>query len=104
MSGVADFNTATNQFFTVPDTTGGLTFTGVNGYTAFSSIDDKAFQDEWKKFRIEFLPLLLKDSHWPIKNFTMSRSMDPTTKKTKVSIHIEYEPGQVPKKGVRKTL
>jgi len=51
-------------------TTGGalgteaLTFTSS---TSWSSEDKEAFLTEWKKLRLELLPLLLRDDYWPIK-------------------------------------
>lgn len=84
-------------------TTGGLTYTQ-SSYTSFPTIDIIAFETEWKKFRSEFLPLLLKDSPYSILGFNMSRVMDPKTKKIKVILTMEYEPGPTPKKGVRRTV
>jgi len=78
-----------------------LTFTTSSSW---STEDKAAFLTEWKKLRLELLPLLLKDEYWPIKGMDMNRHMDPKTHKTVVTLTLTYEPENAAKKGVRKTL
>lgn len=81
--------------------TADLTFTSG---TSYSPEDKEAFMTEWKKIRLELLPLLLKDDYFPIKGMEMNRHMDPKTHKTVVTLTLRYEPEKTPKKGVRKVL
>jgi len=78
-----------------------LTFTTSSSW---STEDKAAFLTEWKKLRLELLPLLLRDEYWPIKGMDMNRHMDPKTHKTVVTLTLIYEPENAPKKGVRKVL
>jgi len=89
------------QDITGTATTGALTFTTSSSW---STEDKAAFITEWKKLRLELLPLLLKDEYWPIKGMQMNRIMDPKTHKTVVTLTLTYEPINAPVKGVRKTL
>lgn len=92
-------------------TTGTLDFSGgaTSGITTFTGssveyIDYASFIREWKKFRSEFLPIILKDSDSPITHFTMKREMNPKTKEIIVHLQISYRPEPEPKKGVRRTV
>ena len=112
-SSVQDFNvdnsagTTISPFGITDLTTGGalgteaLTFTSS---TSWSTEDKEAFITEWKKLRLELLPLLLKDEYFSIKGMEMNRKMDPKTHKTVVTLLLKYEPQNAPKKGVRKVL
>lgn len=80
---------------------GDLTFTTSSSW---STEDKAAFLTEWKKLRLELLPILLKDEYWPIKGMEMNRHMDPKTHKTVVTLTLTYEPENALKKGVRKVL
>ncbi len=82
-------------------TTADLTFTA---NTSWSVEDKESFLTEWKKLRLELLPLLLRDDYWPIKGMEMNRKMNPKTHKTVVTLTLTYEPENAPKKGVRKVL
>ncbi len=83
--------------------TGALAFTS-SGSSSWSYEDQEAFETEWKKFRSEFLQILLRDEHLPIKHFTMRREMDMKTKETTVHLQISFVPHKSPKKGVRSTV
>ena len=88
--------TATSLFY--PQTFSG---TSIN----YDVADISAFIREWKKLRLELLPLLLKDEvHWNILSFNMNRAMNEKTKETEVTLIIKYRPLPEDKKGVRKKL
>jgi len=109
-------NTATGTFtgdtistpmtFPAMDLTGATT--GTLDFTTTSTWipeDKEAFLTEWKKLRKEFLPLLLKDDYYAIKNMKQVRVMDSKTKITSVILTIEYTPKKDdPEKKVRTTL
>jgi len=104
----AEFNTGTGDILDPGSTTTAfpaqLFTTSITGASTWSSENKEAFIAEWKKFRKDFLGILLKDDYEPIKNFKMTRTMNPSTKRTTVKIEIEYEPASEPKDKIRTAL
>ena len=76
-------------------TTQGLTFQTTSASalacTSYPNPDIEAFLTEWKKLRLEFLPILLRDDvYYQIKRMMQTRTMNAETKETEMFL-IHYQ-------------